>query len=215
MVADVNFQFPYALEVLPQVLKTEWDDPQFAPYRSAFPEEYRSSKSLFEEHVRDLVKRDVKAPYLKSLQGYLWQNGYQAGKIKAPLFTDVAPKIEQWVKKDGLRVMIYSSGSVAAQKLLFKYTDADPDPDLTPLITDFFDTVNAGPKMEAASYETIAAKYKSYPAGEWLFLSDNIKEVEAATAAGMQSFVVHRPGNAPEGMQQVKFKVIQSFDELG
>ena len=118
------------------------------------------------------MSRDVKASYLKSLQGYLWEKGYRTGQLKAPLFPDVAGHMASW-RKDRIRVMIYSSGSVPAQKLLFRHTNGTP-PDLTPLITDFFDTVNAGPKMEAASYEKIANKYKRYPTGEWLFLSDNV-----------------------------------------
>ncbi len=110
--------------------------------------------------------------------------------------------------------MIYSSGSVPAQKLLFKHTDGRPA-DLIPQITDFFDTVNAGPKMEASSYEKIASKYKRYPIGEWLFLSDNVMEVEAAKQAGMQSYIVQRPGNAdlPDKARK-EHQVIESFDEL-
>lgn len=142
------------------------------------------------------MSSDVKASYLKSLQGYLWENGYKTGELKAPLFPDVAPKFESWTKK-GLVIMIYSSGSVPAQKLLFRYTDGEPA-DLTPMITDYFDTVNAGPKITASSYKKIMAKYsKNYSPPEWLFLSDNVKEVEAAKNAGMQSLVVQRPGNAP------------------
>ncbi|EOO02860.1 putative enolase-phosphatase e1 protein [Phaeoacremonium minimum UCRPA7] len=205
--------FPYALQALPETLKSKWDSPQFAQYRDAFPAEYRSSQAAFEEHVKDLVSRDVKASYLKSLQGYLWEKGYKSGELKAPLFEDVPPKFASW-RKDRLRVMIYSSGSVPAQKLLFRHTNAKPS-DLTPQITDFFDTVNAGPKTEAASYEKIAGKYKRYAPNEWLFLSDNVKEVEAAIAAGMQSYVVERPGNPdlPKDIQK-RHKVIRNFDEL-
>jgi len=213
-IADVNpFQFPYALRALPDALESKWDAPQFAQYRRAFPDDCQSSTSALEAHVKDLMRRDVKAPYLKSLQGYLWEKGYKSGELKAPLFPDVASKFSEW-KKDRVRIMIYSSGSVPAQKLLFKHTNAEPA-DLIPFITDFFDTVNAGPKMEAASYVKIADKYKRHPPGEWLFLSDNVKEVEAALEAGMQSFVVQRPGNPalPVGAEQ-KHKVIQSFDEL-
>ena len=159
------------------------------------------------------MARDVKAPYLKSLQGYLWETGYRSGELNAPLYPDVAPRMAAW-RKDRVRVMIYSSGSVPAQKLLFKHTNGQPR-DLIPLITDFFDTVNAGPKMEAASYEKIADKYPRYPRDEWLFLSDNVHEVEAAIGAGMQSFVVQRPGNPelPDGTEK-RFTVIRSFDEL-
>lgn len=156
----------------------------------------------------------MKAPYLKSLQGYLWEEGYKNGALRAPLFADVAPHMDSW-RRARARVMIYSSGSVPAQKLLFAHTNTPREKDLTPLITDFFDTVNAGPKTQRESYERIAAKYARYPIGEWLFLSDNVHEVEAAKEAGMQSFVVQRPGNPPlaEGVEK-EHRVIESFDEL-
>lgn len=161
----------------------------------------------------DLMSRDVKVSYLKSLQGYLWETGYHNGQLKAPLFPDVGPKFASWTQ-DGVRIIIYSSGSVAAQKLLFKHTNGDPA-DLTPAIADYFDTVNAGLKAEASSYDKIAAQHADIPADEWLFLSDNVKEVEAAKRAGMQSFVVQRPGNAelPEGARE-QHRVVESFAEL-
>jgi len=211
--SNVVLQFPYALKALPETLEAKWDSQDFAQYRDGFPEEYRSSRPALTAHVEDLVARDVKAPYLKSLQGYLWETGYRSGELTAPLFADVAPRLAAW-RKESIQIMIYSSGSVPAQKLLFKHTNGQPR-DLMPLITDFFDTVNAGPKVQAASYEKIAAKYPQYPAEAWLFLSDNLDEVRSAIDAGMQSFVVQRPGNPelPTGTEE-RFKVVGSFDEL-
>ena len=173
------------------------------------------SQTAVADHVRDLMSRDVKIAYLKGLQGYLWENGYKTGQLKAPLFPDVAPKFDSW-KAEGVTIMIYSSGSVPAQKLLFRHTNGDPVSDLTPLIADYFDTVNAGLKQEAASYEKILAQHPEHPvASEWLFLSDNVKEVEAAKQAGMQSVVVDRPGNAElSGEARAQHRVIKSFDEL-
>ncbi|KAI1393893.1 enolase-phosphatase E1 [Hypoxylon trugodes] len=203
--------FPYSLKALPKTLETQWDDPEFAKYRDAFPPEYSSSKEALEAHFQDLVAKDVKIAYLKSLQGYLWQEGYASGDLKAPLFPDVAAKLSGWQSK-GLEIMIYSSGSVAAQKLLFKHTDASPS-DFTPLISDWFDTVNAGLKTEASSYKTIASKHPGFSPGEWLFLSDNVKEVDAAIEAGMQSIVVQRPGNAPLPPEVPRrLRVIETFD---
>ncbi|KAF4988502.1 hypothetical protein FDECE_15026 [Fusarium decemcellulare] len=188
--------FPYALEALPKVLDEEWDSPDFAKYRDAFPEEYRNSRPDFEAHVRDLVKRDVKIAYLKSLQGYLWLQGYQSGNIVAPLFPDVEPFFNQAVE-NGKKIIIYSSGSVPAQKLLFAHTNSEK-PDMTPLITDYFDTTNAGPKTEVDSYKKIISHYPEYKdLDRWFFLSDNINEVTAAVEAGIRSLPVVRPGNAP------------------
>ncbi|KAI1335550.1 enolase-phosphatase E1 [Xylariaceae sp. FL0016] len=205
--------FPYALQTLPETLEREWNSPSFSKYRDAFPSEYSSSKEALMAHVQELMKKDVKVSYLKSLQGYLWEEGYASGALKAPLFPDVYPKLSQW-HKQGLQIMIYSSGSVPAQKLLFKHTDAETS-DLTPLISDWFDTTNAGLKTEKSSYTTIAENHTEVPAGDWLFLSDNFKEVDAAIAAGMQSMVVHRPGNADLPSEVIpRLAVIETFDSL-
>lgn len=173
----------------------QWAEPSFAQYRNAFPEEYQNDREALEEHVRDLVARDIKAPYLKALQGHLWEAGYASGEIKAPLFDDVPPFMNQ-THSAGKKIMIYSSGSVPAQKLLFGHTNAEPG-DMRPLISDWFDTVNAGPKTNVASYKSILSKHPDSSPARWLFLSDNLKEVDAALIAGMRSLPIVRPGNVP------------------
>lgn len=177
------------------MLDQEWDKPAFASYRNAFPEEYRNSRQELEAHVRDLVAQDVKIYYLKALQGHLWQQGYASGEIRAPLFPDVAPFFNA-AHAAGKKIIIYSSGSVPAQKLLFGHTNAAP-PDLQPLISGWFDTVNAGPKTDVASYTKILSTCPDIGPERWLFLSDNIFEVDAAVKSGMRSLPVVRPGNAP------------------
>lgn len=199
--------------MLPETLKTQWDSAQFKQYRDAFPLEYSASPATFQAHCVDLVARDVKAPYLKALQGYLWEEGYKSGEIRAPLFEDVPPKLVRWHEKD-TKIMIYSSGSVPAQRLLFRHTDAQPA-DLTFLITDWFDTMNAGFKTETASYKAIASKYPELSPSQWLFVSDNVKEVDAAIEAGMQSVAIQRPGNAElsAGVYE-RLHVIATLDAL-
>ncbi|KAI0128568.1 HAD-like domain-containing protein [Xylariales sp. AK1849] len=205
--------FPYALKVLPKTIETEWDSQKFREFQELFPTEYSSNREAFEAHVIDLVTRDVKASYVKTLQGYLWEEGYKSGELRAPLFPDVPPKLARWHGKDK-KLMIYSSGSVPAQKLLFGHTDANPS-DFTGLISDWFDTTSAGLKTEAASYETIASKHPEYRANEFLFLSDNVKEVDAAIRAGMRSIVVQRPGNAdlPSEVYE-RLQVVETFDTI-
>jgi enolase-phosphatase E1 len=188
-------QFPYALDKLPAVLDEQWDSPAFSQYRFAFPAEYQNDRTALEAHVRDLVARDVKIAYLKGLQGYLWKYGYSTGEIKAPLYADVAPFMKA-CNEAGKKIIIYSSGSVPAQKLLFGHTDAEPA-DLQPLIADWFDTVNAGLKTESDSYRAILSKHPDVASDKWLFLSDNLAEVKAALAAGIKSLPVSRPGNNP------------------
>jgi len=100
------------------------------------------------------------------------------------------------------------------RKLLFQYTNSTPEADLRPLISDYFDTVNAGPKTEKESYEKIARTRKE-EIGKWLFLSDNVKEVAAAKEAGMQSWVVVREGNSPLSESDRDGQVaIESFDGI-
>lgn len=155
---------------------------------------------------------DVKAPYLKAMQGYLWEAGYKSGKLRAPVFDDVGPAMTSW-HAAGITLIIYSSGSVPAQKLLFAHTTADPS-DLSPLITDWFDTVNAGPKTERESYARIAERYPGVPPSRWLFLSDNLSEVRAAREAGMQSLPVTRPGNPPIEDADALLSAIPDFKDL-
>jgi enolase-phosphatase E1 len=188
-------QFPYALHILDRDLANLWDDGHFRPYKTDFPEEHQASPAAFMDHVKDLVAQDIKAPYLKRLQGFLWHEGYRNGQLRAPLFADVAPALAQW-KSLGIITVIYSSGSVPAQKLFFAHTNAQPS-DLTSLITAWFDTVNAGPKTDSASYASIMSKFPGSSPSQWLFLSDSLAEVDAARASGMQSLPVMRPGNQP------------------
>jgi enolase-phosphatase E1 len=206
-------QFPYALEVLPSILSTQWDSPTFCPYRDAFPPEHRSTPDALLAHVHDLMAQDLKIPYLKALQGYLWLTGYENGSLRCPLFPDVQPSMSAW-HKAGIAIVIYSSGSVPAQKLLFQYTSSSPEADLRGLISGYFDTVNAGMKTERESYEKIAAT-RAEEIRKWLFLSDNVKEVDAAREAGMKSFVVVREGNAPlSGEEKERNTLVESFDEI-
>jgi enolase-phosphatase E1 len=126
------------------------------------------------------MDRDAKITALKAIQGLLWEEGYRSGAITAALYPDVAPALRRW-SKAGLRLFVYSSGSVAAQKLLFGHTPAG---DLTPLFQGFFDT-RVGPKREAGSYKLIAQGANISPA-ELLFLSDVEAELDAAAAAGLR-----------------------------
>ena len=119
---------------------------------------------MLQAHVEDLIKRDVKIAYLKNLQGYLWEDGYETGAYSTPLFADVASQLKQW-ERDGYQLAIYSSGSVFAQKLLFGHvkkhdSDSTATEDLQYLISNWFDTTNAGLKNEPSSYETITQHLK-------------------------------------------------------
>lgn len=172
-----------------------------ARYIQAFPSDFNDSPAAVLTHVRTLVAADVKASYLKALQGYVWEEGYASSKIRCKLFGDVLPSFQRWAG-ERRRIIIYSSGSVPAQKLLFKYTTEEHNSgDLCEFISGWYDTVKAGMKQEQSSYEKIVTSEKKagsdIEAGEWCFFSDNLKEIEAATAAGLQAVLTFRPGNGP------------------
>ncbi len=100
---------------------------------------------------------------------------------------------------------VYSSGSVTAQKLLFGYSDAG---DLTPLFRGYFDT-NIGHKRQADSYRNILEDI-GLPAAEILFLSDVAEELDAAAAAGMQTFQLVRDEKVVPGSHRIAL----DFDEV-
>ncbi len=134
---------------------------------------------------------DLKTPGLKEVQGLIWQEGYAAGRLRAHVYPDVPPALRRW-SEAGLDLRIFSSGSVAAQKVFFAHTEAG---DLLPLFHGHYDTTT-GPKREAESYRRIAAAMNLPPAAI-LFLSDVSQELDAAAEAGMRTALVVRPGNAP------------------
>jgi enolase-phosphatase E1 len=105
-------------------------------------------------------------------------------------------------------VGIYSSGSVRAQQWLFRRSTAG---DLTPLLSWHFDT-GVGGKKEPASYARIAGDV-SIPAGEILFVSDVAAELDAARAAGLDTALIVRPGNAPQPPHT--HRVIHTLEDPG
>jgi enolase-phosphatase E1 len=51
---------------------------------------------------------------------------------------------------------------------------------------------------------------------EILFLSDNVKEVDAALEAGMEACLVDRLGNAPvPDSDRARLDIVESLDEVG
>lgn len=131
---------------------------------------------------------DAKETALKDIQGRIWAEGYADGALKGHVYPDTPVAMKRWHDR-GLTVAIYSSGSVAAQKLIFGHSEAG---DLTPFIADYFDT-HIGPKREAASYTAIAKAMNLAPPAI-LFVSDAPAEVAAARAVGLQALLIDRDG---------------------
>lgn len=156
-------------------------------------------------YVEWLIALDRKSTGLKSLQGKIWRQGYTQGSLQSQVFADVAPAFARW-REQGLRISIFSSGSVLAQQLLFAHTEAG---DLTPFIDSYFDTA-VGKKGEAESYRRIAEAMGLKPE-EMLFISDVVAELEAAKEAGMKTLLSIRPGNSE---QPQLYRSIRTFDSI-
>lgn len=181
--------------------------------KEAFAETIRLAKEedhltiSTDEEILETLNRwsieDRKITPLKTLQGVLWDFGYKNGSLKGHVYADVAPALARW-QANGIEMGVFSSGSVAAQKLIFGYSIAG---DLTPFFKAYFDT-NTGGKRETETYSIIAKELK-IAASDILFLSDIREELEAAKEAGLQTVQLVRPGGNASWERQVS-----SFDEL-
>ena len=227
--------FPYARERLASHLETNQGDPEvqalLAATQAAFaadpnPEvqalrqgapiqghsagqgqlQRGQTNSPLVAYLQWLIDHDIKFPALKELQGRIWASGYASGDLVAPLFDDVAPTLQRW-HQDGYQLAVYSSGSVAAQQLLYRHSQ---DGNLEELFSHWFDT-RIGPKQAAASYGAIAAALQLEPA-EILFVSDALAELEAAHGIGMAVAFSDRQGNP--GRDPGPFNAIQSLAEI-
>ena len=150
------------------------------------------------------MDEDKKITPLKLLQGMIWKEGYEKGELQGHMYEDAARALKYW-RNMGLKLYVYSSGSVAAQKLLFSHTEGG---DLTAVFSGYFDTTT-GPKLEAASYKKIASEIKT-EAGDILFLSDNPGELIAAREAGFQVILLNREN----GEKGPDFRTAFNFDEI-
>jgi enolase-phosphatase E1 len=158
-------------------------------------------------YVEWLMDRDRKSPGLKTLQGKIWEEGYRAGELIGEVFADVPPALARW-RDEQRQIGIFSSGSVLAQRLLFRYSSAG---DLTGFLRWYFDTTTGG-KADPESYRRIAAAL-ALPSSAILFISDVTRELDAARSAGMQCRLSIRPGNQPV-VQEHGYAVVRTFDTL-
>ena len=153
-----------------------------------------------EEVILQLKKwcgQDLKITPLKTLQGILWQKGYQNGELLGHVYDDVPVMLENW-NFLGKKTGIFSSGSVNAQKLLFSHSVKG---NLSTYFSNYFDT-NIGSKRDSDTYSLITKKL-ALPSNRILFLSDVIEELAAADIAGMKTIQITREGNIQAWPQSV------------
>jgi enolase-phosphatase E1 len=206
--------FPYARTHLPAYLARHGDTPACAAVLARLRGEYEAERESGADvppwspaaYAGWLMDRDRKSGALKDLQGRVWDEGYRNGELVGQVFPDVRPAFERW-RGAGVPIGIFSSGSVLAQQLLFRHSSAG---DLTPFLTWHFDT-SVGPKPDPASYARIAEQTGTSPR-DVVFVSDVVRELDAARIAGMQTILSDRPGNAPQPKHD--HRIVQSFVEI-
>ncbi|MBQ0831170.1 acireductone synthase [Marinobacter sp.] len=187
--------FPYAAEHLPGFIREQQGNPEVSGQLDLVADEAgvdRGDIDALIETLQGWIREDRKATSLKTLQGMVWEQGYQQGELKGHIYEDAAQYLQQWHDR-GLRLYVYSSGSVKAQKLIFGFTTAG---DFTPFFSGYFDT-RIGGKKEPEAYRNILSEL-GVQASTILFLSDVEAELAAAETAGMKTAWLVRDGELPE-----------------
>ena len=206
--------FPYARKHLRAHLEEHAGSAEYASLLDRLGDEHAALSRAGETapataaaFVEWLMDRDRKSTALKELQGRIWEDGYRRGELVGDVYPDVRSALQRWHDQN-VPVGIFSSGSVLAQQLLFRYSTSG---DLTGFLQWYFDT-RVGAKIDADSYRRIAQSV-AIPAESFIFLSDVTAELDAAHAAGMQVRLVIRPGNAPVSSTH-GYETIRSLDEV-
>ena len=205
--------FPYAAEQLPTYVRERRTEPEI---RKQLNETARladlpshDAKPLIDQ-LMSWIRSDTKATPLKALQGLIWEGGYRSGAYKAHVYDDAVRGLHEWFE-NGIRLYVYSSGSIFAQKLFFEFSRYG---DLRPLFKDYFDTTT-GNKHDVDSYRAIAQQIETAPA-EILFLSDVEAELDAARSAGWLTCRLSRPEDYGDeaGSVESRHPLHQSFDDI-
>ncbi|WP_149193367.1 acireductone synthase [Luteimonas suaedae] len=205
--------FPYARRELPRFVHLRGGEPEVRRWLDEVATDLGGAcqDDVIVEALQGWIDQDRKHTALKALQGLLWAEGYRNGDYTAHVYPDAAAALRGW-HRAGHRLAVYSSGSVAAQKLFFAHSDAG---DLTPLFDAYFDT-EIGGKREGTSYARIALALKR-PPDELLFLSDVVAELDAAREAGLRTVLVDRLEDYPQpraGEATHGHTRIERFDQL-
>jgi enolase-phosphatase E1 len=215
--------FPYARAHMRSYLDRNGTSSQYLPLIDAFRREHtvdrragelllpwpapgEDARAAVQAYAEWLMDRDRKSPALKELQGYIWEEGYQEGDLVGQVYEDVPRAFARW-RRENVRLGIFSSGAVLAQRWLFRCSSAG---DLSPFLHWYFDT-HTGSKQDPESYRRIAAEVGELPP-DILFVSDVAGELNAARDAGLNTVMTVRPGNPPQPPHD--HRTVTSFDEI-
>lgn len=203
--------FPYAAAALPDYVRQHASEPEVAAALDQVATESGRPRQEIEGLIEQLlawIEEDRKITPLKTLQGLVWRAGYEQDRYRAHVYPDVPGRLRSW-RARGLDLYVYSSGSIAAQQLFFRHSEAG---NLEPLFSGFFDTTSGG-KREVDSYRRIAAAI-GQPPEAILFLSDIEEELDAAAEARMATWWLQRPEDSPQLLASERHPVAHSFTEI-
>lgn len=150
------------------------------------------------------MKQNRKATPLKTIQGLIRRESYEAGTLKSELYPDVAESLKSWAAS-GRRLFVYSSNSRLAQQLMLSNSASG---DLTSLFEEFFDT-SIGQKIEPASSYRAICERLDLPSEAVLTLSSDGEELDAAHSAGLATTLIAR-----EGLTDSRHAVCPDFASL-
>jgi len=205
--------FPYARRALPGFVREHGQQPEVRRWLDSVAAELGGAcqDEVVTEALQGWIDEDRKHTALKALQGMIWADGYGSGAFHSHFYPDAVEAMRRW-HEAGIPIHVYSSGSVPAQKMLFGHSTHG---DLTGLVSGWYDTTT-GPKREAESYRKIAAEI-GLPAGEILFLSDVVAELDAARDAGLATTLLDRREDYPTARSQAEWnghRRAESFADL-
>lgn len=203
--------FPYAAANLERFLTDHRNQPAVAAILDEVAREAslaRDDEPALTAQLQTWMAEDQKVTALKSLQGLIWRAGYQGGDYRAHIYPDAVAALHRW-HDQGLTLYVYSSGSIEAQKLFFKHSEAG---DMTPLFSGYFDTT-IGAKRDDHSYRKIAAAIGVAPTAI-LFLSDVPAELDAAATAGLRTCWLQRPDDCALTKWATPHPTARDFQEI-
>ena len=198
--------FPFAYKHLPEYIYDNEAD--IAHILEAVKAEEKNQDLSTEELIEVMLRyidEDQKVTPLKELQGMIWEEGYNSEELVGHIYDDALEGLKRW-KDQGIKLYVYSSGSVPAQKMLFGHTKAG---DLNALFSGYYDT-NTGGKKDVRSYQAIA-KDINLPPENILFLSDSTDEIAAASDAGMNVIILDREKSL---FDTLGYTIASTFDDI-
>ncbi|MDZ4724723.1 MAG: acireductone synthase [Leptospira sp.] len=211
--------FPFARERLSKFLETyNFELSEFTEIKHEFEKDINVGSEEFlklfsktvsltkndiPKYLIYLIDMDRKFGPLKKIQGKIWKDGYEKGLLKSTLFEDV-PTFLQRAKDSNNICYVYSSGSVEAQILIYKYSNFG---DQTNFFKEYFDTAMGG-KKDTQSYKNIA-HHLNVKTEDIVFFTDIVDEGFAAANAGIEAIILDRPGNTKQ--PDHNFKVLKDL----